>query len=372
MLSIFREAIDQLPMYRADPELWIRCAYSEFVHPEYGKQDANTRERYRRLIALQYDHHPADESLVRYLFDQEVIARSKDDFQGFGDALRLVSYLLSRWRRGSDLWRFAAAKCANFDTYCGYDSQFLFAVGRDAALAEFANSDHELKDEIKQFLFDEQGDCHFSSAEIEDWQRALVEEFSKRPEDEPLMVWIDRAMVFEICDEGLLLLDRLEASETNESLSSLSYLREQLGDLKGAIKHRRAMLDMAQDEWDRASNACCVAKLLLKDGRPDEAWILVRGFDDYLPRIDGWHTVGLGRSIVAVAFQIATTASPDVARMGFEWACRHESQLETSWLHLLRLATEAAIRLDDSVRAKHYQAAADAEQRRIDEVSKKH
>lgn len=372
MLSIIHDTISQLQMFRDEPRLWIHCAYSEFVHPEYGKQDANALERYRFLTALQYECSPADESLVRYLFDQEIVARSKDDFQGIGEALRQASYLMSRWRRGSDFWRFAAAKCANFDTYCGYDSQFLFSMGRDAALAEFANSDHELKEEIKQFLFDEEGDCHYSADEIEAWQRHLVNEFPHRPDNEPLMVWIDRAIAFGLRDEGLLLLDRLEVSETDESMSSLSYLRERLGDLKGAIKHRRSMLEVASDDWDRVFNASSVAELLVKDERPDEAWMLLRQFDDCLPRIKGWNRVGLGRSAVEVTFRIAKVASSDVARAAFEWACRHESQLETSSLQILTLATEAAVRLEDSAKAKHYQAAADAEQRRIDEMLQKH
>lgn len=367
MLSIISQTISQLPVLRSDPRQWGRCAYAQFVHPEFGKQDANSLERYRVLIALQYDHQPDDESLVRYLFDQEVIARSTDDFQGFGEALRLASYLLSRWRRGSDLWRFAAAKVANFDTYCGYDAQFLCAAGRDAALAEFANSDHELKETIRDFLFDELCNSRFSSQEIEDWRTGLIHEFPSRPDEEPLRVEIDRAITFGLCDEGLLLLDRFEELGTEKSLSSLSYLREQLGDLKGAIRHRLALLEDSQDDWDRVSNSCSLADLLLKDQRPAEAWATIRDLDTCLARIEGWGEVGLGRSVVAVAFRVAQAASPDIGHVAFEWAYSHEVQLKSSAWQIFNLAHQAALALGDSVRANHYQSAAAAERLRIDQ-----
>lgn len=371
MLSIIRETINELPLLRGDPEQWNRCGYREFTHPEFGKQDANASERYRFLIALQYEYLPEDESLVRYLFVQEVLARSNDGFQGFGEALRLASYLLSRWKRAGDFWRYASAKLANFDTYCGYDSQFLFTAGRDAALAEFANTDHELKEQIRGFLFDDEGNCRFDADEIEAWQGRLVAEFPKRPEDEPLMVWIDRAIAFESREEGLLLLDQLEAAGTDESPSTISYLREQLGDLQGALEKRRAMLDLAEDDWDRVFNACSVAELHLKAGQPEEAWATIHQFVDRLTRIKGWNEVGLGRSVVEVAFRVAQTAPPDVARAAFAWACLHEAQLKTSSHLIMSLAAEAATRLEDSAKATHYQAAADAEQRKIDEILEK-
>lgn len=367
VLSIIRQTISQLPVLRSNPSHWDRCAYAPFVHPEWGKQDANSRERHRFLIALQYERQPDDEALVRYLFDQEVIARSSDDFQGIGEALRLASYLLSQWRRSGDLWRFAAAKCANFDTWCGYASQFLCAAGHAAALAEFASSDHELKETIRELLFDEQGSSRFSSQEIEEWRMGLVDEFPSRPEEEPLNVEIDRAIAFGLRDEGLILLDRFEASGTETSLSSLSSLREQLGDLKGAIRHRLALLESSQDDWDRVSNACSLADLFLQDQRPADAWAAICNLDNCLARIEGWNEVGLGRNVVAVAFRIAQAASPDFRHVAFEWACSHEAKLQSSSWQIFNLAHHAALALGDSARANHYQAAADAERLRIDQ-----
>lgn len=371
MLSVIREAISELPTFRVDSKHWLRCAYHEVTHPEFGRQDANALERYRFLIALQYEHIPDDEFLVRFLFDQEVIARSNDDFQGCGEALRLASYLLSRWKRGGDFWRFVEAKCANFDTLCGYDAQWLFAVGRDIALVEFHNAEHELKEHIQEYLFDENGDGRYSDEDIDDWETGLIAEFLKRPDEEPLPVWIDRAIMFQAFEEGRALLDHYEASQPDLSLSYLCQTREQLGDLKGAIEKRRAKLDMAQDDWDRVSNACSFAKLLLKDGQADEAWGIILGIDDCLSRIEGWNECGLGRNVVEVAFRIANTASSVVARTAFTFACSRESQLKQSSLQILTLAAEAAAVLSDAVQAKRFQAAAQAEQARIDEMLKR-
>jgi hypothetical protein len=198
----------------------------------------------------------------------------------------------------------------------------------------------------------------------------LVDEFPSRPEEEPLNVEIDRAIAFGLRDEGLILLDRFEASGTETSLSSLSSLREQLGDLKGAIRHRLALLESSQDDWDRVSNACSVADLLLKDQRPADAWAAICNLDNCLARIEGWNEVGLGRNVVAVAFRIAHASSPDIGHVAFEWACSHEAQLPSSSWQIFNLAHHAALALGDSARANYYQAAAVAERLPIDQELK--
>jgi len=367
MLSIFQRTISELPAFRASPHPWASCAYEHFVHPNWGDQDAHELERYRFLLALQYECQPGDEDLVRYLFDQEVLARSNDSFQGCGDSLNVASYLLSRWKRPADFWRFATAKLANFDTYCGYDARYLCAAGIDVALAEFANTEHALKEPIRSYLYDEEGNCGFTAAEMDEWEKNLIATFSKRPDEEPLSIWIDRAIVFGLLDEGRALLDQLESSGTDLDESSLAHLREQVGDRAAALVKRRALLEAAEDDWDRVSKALGVAELLLKEKRPDEAWSVIQSVDDCLMRIKDWHRYGLGRMAVEIAFRIAIGASPAIAPVAFAWACTREAQLEMSTYQILTHAVEAATAIGDTARTQDYQQAAREERRRIDE-----
>ena len=54
-----------------------------------GTYDLNANQRYSVMIELQYDWRLEDHDLVRYLFEQEVIAREEDSFQGIGEVLEL-------------------------------------------------------------------------------------------------------------------------------------------------------------------------------------------------------------------------------------------------------------------------------------------
>jgi hypothetical protein len=370
LLSIINDAISELPRLRADSREWSGCAYDEFKHAEFGRQDSNARERYRFLIALQYEYVPEDESLVRFLFDQEVAARTHDDFQGFGEALRIAVFLLSRWKRAGDFWRFASAKWANFDTACGFDGRFLFASGLEPSLQVFAETDNELKDQVRDAIFDEEGECCVSSADLDEWEQSLVAEFPRRPDDESIAVWIDRAIAFELTDEGRELLDSYESSVPDEPVSRLAYWRRSLGDWIGAIEKHRSIQASAETAWDRVFHADSIVDLHLKSGQAEDAWTTILEIDTHLQDVDGWYNIGLGRSLVENVFRIAISAPNEVANSAFDWACRHEQKLTWSTLVLLTCATEAAKRVGDSDKVAHYDAAAVAEQARIDAILK--
>jgi len=119
-----------LDIYRNDKDCWSDASYVAQSTKERGEHDANERERYSILLALQYDHNASDEELIRYLFRQEIIAREKDSFQGIGEALWLGAYLLATYRNVKDIPLFCRAKFANFDTDCGFDREFMFVALR--------------------------------------------------------------------------------------------------------------------------------------------------------------------------------------------------------------------------------------------------
>lgn len=191
---------------RDDPLQWTSCEYREQLTEDWGSSNANERERHRTLIALQYSRGNEDEPLVRFLFEQEVIARKRDSFQGFGDALRAAAYLLSRYRSPLDLWRFAEAKFANFDTCCGFDPQFLLSAGIASALVVFNESSHPLKEQVRETLFDDAGACRYSQSDLDAWEEWLRDYFPENPANEPAKVWINRAIEFQCLEEGRALL----------------------------------------------------------------------------------------------------------------------------------------------------------------------
>ena len=371
VLSIISEAVKRLASFRHDRSHWVACAYREESNVERGTFDGNELERCRFLIALQYHCVAEDEEFVRFLFDQEVLARQRDSFQGCGDSLRLASYLLSRSNSPSDFWRFAEAKFANFDTLCGYDTQFLLSAGVESALSAFTASEHPLKEEVEKLLFDEHGTCRFSMEDMSEWRRQLGEYFPGCVHAESVRVWIDRSIVFQCLDEGRALLDEWELSQPNEPMSSLRDLRQALGDFTNAIEKQQVILRDAKDTWDRVSAALTLANLHMEVDQPVRAWAVIAAHSTFLGQIEGWEQVGLGRMLVKTAFDVAKAVPIHAAsQAAFDWACDHESQLQSTTLEILQTAVRAADAIGDERRSARFREAAVAEQARIAEMMK--
>src|SRR5438128_372196 len=100
MLEEYRPLIDRL---RQEPNDWSELAYVAQADPKWTRIDANSVRRYGALVCLQYDRRDEDHDLIRYLFEQEVLARRDDPFQGETPTLNLGAFLLARFRRSEDV-----------------------------------------------------------------------------------------------------------------------------------------------------------------------------------------------------------------------------------------------------------------------------
>lgn len=95
-----------------------------------GDTDVDETNRYRLLVALQYDHQTSDESILLELFKTEIETNRNNPMQGVGTGLVLCAYLLSAYERPQYCEYFLQAKQANFDTHCGFDLEFLLSAGK--------------------------------------------------------------------------------------------------------------------------------------------------------------------------------------------------------------------------------------------------
>lgn len=95
--------------------------YKSYRHPEFGTQDENYENRLRLAYYLLYEK-VEDEEVIFWLFQEELIDRETNSFQGIGAALEILTFLLAKYNTGHsyDAW-FQRAKNANFDCACGYD-----------------------------------------------------------------------------------------------------------------------------------------------------------------------------------------------------------------------------------------------------------
>ncbi|MEW4451610.1 hypothetical protein AB1L30_02890 [Bremerella sp. JC817] len=356
MLAIIQAAIHDLPRIRSDQKEWHRFQYRESKTEAGEFCDANDSARYLILTALQFAATDEDESLVRYLLQQEIQLLENDPYQGYGDKVRLASYLLMRWHRLDDFWLYADAKSANFDTACGYDSQFLAIHGPEAATARLASREHHAGQWLKEVLFDEEGTFRWNASEMEAWQAALADYFPRDPEAVSIRGWIELAIDLQQLAEAKVLLERYRLETEEIDFYWLVFTQKQLGDLPGALSTYRQMLAAADTNWDRVSESHSIADVLFQLGDVQEAWGTITSCDAMLDQIEGWHEVGLGRSLVETAFKIAAVAPDPTAMEAFRWACYRQSQLETNSQVIFEAAVSAAKKLNQPEQLVFYEA----------------
>ena len=90
---------------------------------QYGDADEHQTDRKRLVYALQFGlreiNEPLREQMVRELFEQEVISREKESFQGIGSSMEMLADMIQPYRKPEDDALLERAKNANFDCYCG-------------------------------------------------------------------------------------------------------------------------------------------------------------------------------------------------------------------------------------------------------------
>ncbi|MBQ8967698.1 hypothetical protein [Ruminococcus sp.] len=90
---------------------------------QFGDVDEHQVSRKRLVYALQFGlreiGEPLREQIVRELFEQEVISREKNSFQGIGSSMEMLTDMIQPYRRPEDNALLERAKDANFDCFCG-------------------------------------------------------------------------------------------------------------------------------------------------------------------------------------------------------------------------------------------------------------
>ncbi|MDE5883634.1 MAG: hypothetical protein K2H29_00910 [Oscillospiraceae bacterium] len=137
-------AREMMQLLQSDLENYLQgrkenYCYQEEFSEEYGKDDKNYTNRTRLCYALFYAEQeiPEKETIIRELFQEEVISRENDDFQGIGVNLELLSVMLREYEP-LDSALFQRAKDANYDCFCGYDP----AIYRYESLADLDLTDY--------------------------------------------------------------------------------------------------------------------------------------------------------------------------------------------------------------------------------------
>src|SRR4051794_4237410 len=149
-----------------DSAAWPELGFEAAVGADGYAYDRNAVLRAKVLWALQYDHGPDDLPLVRWIAEQEARCRHEAPFQGMSEETELAGFLLASLGRIEDVWLHWQIKRANFDTWCGYDMQYMLGAGVTATVDFVRASDHADRDAVLERLLDADGEPHVDDDEL--------------------------------------------------------------------------------------------------------------------------------------------------------------------------------------------------------------
>jgi len=296
-----KEIMRNIEAFRNSKALWKEI--------EYEDSDANYWKRYAAAIALQYDWREEDYDFIRYLMENEVESRTHDAFQGYGDSLLLLSYLLAKFRKLENVWIFEKAKSANFDTYCGYFDEFIFSVGveqtctyiEEVGLTESNSYLYERKDKLRT-LYTEQ--------DIESFMQRMALWFPDSIDKESTDSLLSRAIDFKDAEEAARLFAILE-QDAEASTTTLYYRAKEIGNYEKAIYYKQKELDSINDPRDKASALLDITELHVMNNDYAEAYETAQLWEQLLSQFDSWQETGLGRSMCEAWFDICLGLSKE-------------------------------------------------------------
>lgn len=274
-------------------ELWYEFQYSE---PD------NYAKRHALAIELQYNDISNDMELIRFLMENEVKSRENDPYQGIGDSLILISYLLSKFKNPENVWLFEKAKCANFDTYCGYDSEFMFSAGVEATckylescqLTESNKYLYERKDNLRDI---------FTEDHINKFIDRMRRRYPDNIKDETTKSLLCRAIEFDDFVEGERLF-RLFEKENSDDINSLYYYAKNIKNYDKAIYYQTKLLKQAKNIRDKVSSLHNIASIYCLKNDFVSAYKTAKKWNNKLIWFQDWKETGLGRTLTETWFDI--------------------------------------------------------------------
>ncbi|PZS08818.1 MAG: hypothetical protein DLM55_07540 [Acidimicrobiales bacterium] len=332
--------------------------------------DQNMVRRASVLWALQYDRRPEDLPLLRWLVQQEAICSREAPFQGLTEESKLAGFLLVEHRHVEDVWLHWELKRANFDTFCGYDLEYLLASGVSSTIEFVRSSTHTNRDAVLGHLLDGNGQPKITDADLDLdlWLTHMRSWFPTDPGEEAPITWVDRAQLVGDLNAARRYLDQWADGRERDPamLSQLRYRLAVLGDFAEAAGAQRELLSFTTNAWDRASAWCSLAELERQAGDHQAAWNGLSECAQSLSDVPDWQEYGLGRSYVEELFQLSLAADDELAKTAFAAAHRVASTVPRLPFVVLEAAAKAAARIGDQRQTEHYRALRDAERRRID------
>ncbi|GED69858.1 hypothetical protein BRE01_35600 [Brevibacillus reuszeri] len=303
---------------------WSSFAYKK-CQDVYG-YDSNALRRFAVIIQLQYDKTVSEEDkeFLEFLMQQEIDMHRSHPYQGAHESMDILAYLLAKFKDVHHIRLFEQAKLSNFDTYYGFDSEYLFSAGIEEAIRYVEENDLYTSSSYFQGMEDEIRTL-FTAEYMERWLQTKTRSYPINQEDESLSTLMDRAVVFGDIAEARRLLAQLEASSGSEKsdYSYLYYRCKELEEYDKALTYLTKLTPYQEEASDRVSLSLKFAGIYMGKEIWDQAFASVKQCQQELNTFTSWKRNGLGRSLSEALLDISLGAREwdrSLAKEAYSWA----------------------------------------------------
>ena len=132
----------------------------------------NQIERNKVLIALYNDIKTSDYDIVNFIFiEQKKLRQSNKTIDNYDvEVLYLAAYLLTKFNKTDDIWKFLDSKETDFDSSIGFDTEYLFSFGVDNVLEYLKQSNNPNKERLIELVTEDNSNPFHSQEEINEWK----------------------------------------------------------------------------------------------------------------------------------------------------------------------------------------------------------
>ncbi|WP_343673142.1 hypothetical protein [Chitinophaga sp.] len=335
--------------------------------------DVNAIRRYRLLVALQYSSRLATDEAILAAFLKSEIRISENAVCGSaGESLHLCSYLLSTYRQPAYAELFYQAKFADFDTYCGYDREFILSAGIKETYQYMA----DVKPAFSEKFYEYFGTvCTTTEEELEEWKTFKARYFPDQLEIKDLTDEIQLAI--ELSEQEIMIekIDQWVASITEwteQQLNQLDYYKRETGDTAGRIWANERLLHFKKTDWDKTSVLTDLAKFYIELKDRDNAWAKLQLLPGYLEKIPNWDAVGLGRFAVEAYFDLIlliNNAEDAVVKEAYQWvAAKIWNMKNLGWNLMEKAGKSGELMRDFELSKRFYKQLEEAKRKFEDDI----
>ncbi|TKI58696.1 hypothetical protein E8L90_26695 [Brevibacillus antibioticus] len=337
---------EQLSLIKHSKDLWDSFAYSK-CKDAYG-YDKNGLKRYALIVQLQYDQTvtEADKELLYYLMSQEIELHKSHPYQGLHESMDIVAYLLAKCKDVNHIPLFVQAKLSNFDTYYGFDTEYIISAGIEEAITYIEENGLY---RISSFFQDkkEELETMYTAEHMERWFQSKARDYPANLEDESLITLMDRASDFGNMAEARKLFGKLEEQlgSDKKNYSLLYHQAKQLEEYDKALHYLTQDLPEQEDLFDKVSLWLRIAEIHLLKQDWIQAFASVKQCEPELKLFSSWKRTGLGRRLSEILLDIclkAKDSNESLAREAYRWGDQMLKSTNNYSSNVLRKAHQCA------------------------------